>query len=260
MRNMLFILFLVLTFIGPAYLIASGQIDFFGDYRTANRDSAHLAPDPATYHDAVVQIYKARAFDWHGLVSMHTWIATKEANAPHYIVHHVVGWRKFRGLTPLMIGPDVPDRNWFAQKPSLLFDVRGGAAAKLIPVIEAAARAYPYPNDYTLWPGPNSNTFTAFVMRQTPQLKIEMPANAIGKDFLNGGKIWAPAVSHTGYQFSFLGIAGLTLAKEEGLEINFLGLVYGFNPLKLSIKLPCIGEISLLKPFPQAGEKTDSPL
>jgi hypothetical protein len=124
MRNMLFIIFLVLTFIGPVYLVATGQVNFFGDYRTANRDSAKLAPDPAAFHDAVVQIYQARAFDWHGLVSMHTWISTKAANANHYMVHQVVGWRKFRGMPPLDIEEGVPDRNWFAQKPTLLFDAR----------------------------------------------------------------------------------------------------------------------------------------
>jgi len=37
---------------------------------------------------------------------------------------------------------------------------------------------------------------------------------------------------------------------KEGLEINLFGLVYGINPLKLSLKLPCIGEITFLtRPF-----------
>src|ERR1700722_942055 len=98
MRHMLFNIFIFLTFIGPLYLIISGQINFIGDYRTANRDSSHLAPDAAKTPEAVVQIYTARAFDWHGLVSVHTWIATKEANANHYIIYQVVGWRKFHGL------------------------------------------------------------------------------------------------------------------------------------------------------------------
>jgi hypothetical protein len=247
MRNMLFTSFLILTFIGPAYLIISGQINFFGDYRTANRDSAKLAPLAENTPEAVVQIYRARAFDWNGLVSDHTWIATKAANAKQYTVYQVVGWRKYRGLAPLTIEENIPDRNWFAQIPTLLFSARGEKAAKLIPQIEAAAKAYPYPDNYTLWPGPNSNTFTAYVLRQIPELHVPMPANAVGKDFLTQGKIWSPAVSHTGYQFSLFGIVGITLAKEEGLEINFLGLVYGMNPYHLSIKLPCIGEISLRK-------------
>jgi hypothetical protein len=256
---MLIIIFLILTFIGPLYLITSGQISFFGDYRTANRDSANLAPLAAKTPDAVVQVYTARAFDWNGLFSVHTWIATKEANAKDYTVYQVIGWRRYRGLEPLFISEDIPDRNWFAQKPWLLYDLRGEKAAQLIPKIKAAAAAYPYPKDYTLWPGPNSNSFTAFVLRQIPELHVAMPPNAVGKDFLCEGKIFTTAVSHTGYQLSLFGALGITVAREEGLEINFLGLVYGFNPFKLSIKLPCIGEISWRKSI-AGSAKSDSPL
>ena len=36
---------------------------------------------------------------------------------------------------------------------------------------------------------------------------------------------------------------GLTLAREEGLEINILGLNFGLNPFKLRLKLPGIGSV-----------------
>jgi hypothetical protein len=259
MLRVFIILFLILTFIGPISMIVRGKVNFWGDYRTANRDSAHLAPDPQTTPEAIVQVYTARAFNWHGLMSVHTWIATKPANAKAYTVYQVVGWRKFRGMAPLMIEEEVPDRNWFAQVPSVLVELRGDKAAKVIPEIQAAAKSYPYPNDYTLWPGPNSNTFTAYVLRVIPELHIELPANAVGKDYLPNGKLLSPAVSHTGYQFSVFGVAGMTFAKEEGLEINFLGMVYGLNPFKLSFKLPAIGEVFLMKPAP-SSENRDSSL
>lgn len=259
MLRTLLILFLIVTFIGPISMIVRGKISFFGDYRTANRDSAHLAPDPTTTPEAIVQIYTARAFNWHGLMSVHTWIATKAANAKQYTVYQVVGWRKFRGLEPLMIDEEIPDRNWFNQAPTVLLELRGEKAAEIIPRLQQAAESYPYPNDYTLWPGPNSNTFTAFVLRQIPDLQIALPSNAVGKDFLPNNQFFAPAVSHTGYQFSLFGIVGITVAKEEGLEINFLGMVYGINPYKLSIKLPAIGEIMLLRPA-ASSESRDSSL
>jgi hypothetical protein len=37
-----------------------------------------------------------------------------------------------------------------------------------------------------MWPGPNSNTFTAAVLRAVPELAILLPPNAIGKDFRDG--------------------------------------------------------------------------
>ena len=41
------------------------------------------------------------------------------------------------------------------------------------------------------------------------------------------------------------GLLGLTLAVDEGLELNLLGLVFGIDPLDLAIKLPGIGRIGM---------------
>lgn len=259
MRSIIFILFLLITFAGPAWVLLSGQVNLHGDYRTANRDSAHLAPDPNTTPEAIVQVYTARAFFWDGIFAMHTWIATKPAHAAHFTTYQVIGWRALRGLNPLFIHEDLPDRNWFDHKPIILMDVRGKAAETLIPEIDRAAKAYPYPDRYTTWPGPNSNTFTAHVLRQVPDMQIELPANAIGKDYFGKTTFFAPAISHTGYQFSLFGLLGITIAKQEGLEINLLGLVYGINPFKPSIKLPGVGELSLTK-SPTSGNPNKTPL
>jgi hypothetical protein len=49
------------------------------------------------------------------------------------------------------------------------------------------------------------------------------------------------ATSGTGKQFSIYGLLGLTLAGEEGLEVNLLGLNFGINPFKLKLRLPGVG-------------------
>lgn len=239
------LIFIFLTLLGPLALLFSNRIDFAADYRTANRDSAKLAPDPAKVSDAVIQIYSARAFNWRGIFAVHTWIAIKEKDAKHYMVYQVVGWRLLSKLPPLVTMQDAPDRNWFNQKPNILLDIRGKKAEELIPKINAAIRSYPYPNEYITWPGPNSNTFVAYVGRQVPELQLNMPSNAVGKDYLLNTQLFASAVSGTGYQISLYGILGVTLALQEGLEINFLGLVYGINPLTLTLKLPGFGDIKL---------------
>jgi hypothetical protein len=70
-----------------------------------------------------------------------------------------------------------------------------------------------------------------------------MPSNAIGKDFVPIDRIvgWAP--SHTGVQVSLYGIAGAIVGRDEGLEINVLGLVTGVDFRHPAIKLPGIGRI-----------------
>jgi len=242
MKIFLIILF-ILTFTGPLALIISGRISFTADYRTANRDSAHIAPNPVTTPEAIIQVYSARAFNWRGIFSTHTWIAVKAKNANTYTIYQVVGWRLWHNLPPLMTAEDAPDRNWFDAKPNIILDIRGEQAERLIPQIVNAVKNYPFANQYVTWPGPNSNTVIAYVGRQVPELHLVLPSNSLGKDYLGPTTFFARAPSGTGYQFSLFGIVGIILAKQEGLEINLLGLVYGFSPSTRTLKLPGFGDI-----------------
>ena len=79
---------------------------------------------------------------------------------------------------------------------------------------------------------------------QVTELELDMSSTAIGKDFLTNSIFFDKAPSSTGYQFSIYGLLGLTLAKEEGFEINILGINLGINPMKLKVKLPGIGTLS----------------
>ncbi|HEY5623838.1 MAG TPA: DUF3750 domain-containing protein, partial [Gammaproteobacteria bacterium] len=142
-------------------------------------------------------------------------------------------------------GTRAPDGRWFGSEPELLADVRGDGVDALIEKIGSAIEVYPYARQYRVWPGPNSNTFTAFVMRSVPELRVDLPATAVGKDYFGAGLV-APAPSGTGYQLSVLGLVGVLVALEEGLELNVLGLTFGIDPDHMSLKLPMAGRISLL--------------
>ena len=60
-----------------------------------------------------------------------------------------------------------------------------GRTRKTIPRIEAAVEAYRFnrAGDYRIWPGPNSNSFTAAILRAVPELGVALPPNAVGRDF-----------------------------------------------------------------------------
>jgi hypothetical protein len=73
-----------------------------------------------------------------------------------------------------------------------------------------------------------------------------MPPTAIGKDYLANGSLFGPAPSNTGYQFSLFGLLGVTLAVEEGVEVNLLSLGLGIDPLDLAVRLPGVGRVSAL--------------
>lgn len=212
------------------------------DWRTASREPVGLAPDPADTPEAVVQVYAARTINWKGYFGVHTWIAAKRSGAPEFTVHEVIGYRLRRDGTTVVSRVRPPDSRWFGAEPDLLRDVRGPGVDALIDRIETAVRNYPYNGAYRVWPGPNSNTFTAFVLRDVPELRVDLPPTAIGKDFLGLNPV-ALTPSGTGGQFNLFGLAGVLVGWEEGVELNLLGLTFGLDPASLSLKLPLLGRI-----------------
>lgn len=111
----------------------------------------------------------------------------KEKNAGFYTVYQVMGYQLPSRGTSVSITRDIPDRKWFGAEPELIQELRGAAAEKAIPVISRTAQDYPYADTYWIIPGPNSNTFTAALMREVPDLTVELPPHAVGKDYLPGG-------------------------------------------------------------------------
>lgn len=235
---------------GPLFMAACGSLGNAESWRTADRSSAGIAPLPAQTPEAVVQVYGARAWSWRGYFSLHTWIATKEAGADHYYVHEVTGWRRH----VVNSAPGIPDRAWYGEQPELIADIRGEDAQAAIVNLYKAVAAYPYPTEYDAWPGPNSNTFVAWVIREVPELEVALPNHAIGKDYLANG-IVAEVPGGIGYQLSLGGYFGLLAGVKEGVEINLLGLSLGVNPLGLGIKLPGLGELGLRNTNPMPADE-----
>ena len=214
-------------------------------WSTASHVSTGQAPDPALTPEAVIQVYAARAWGLRGSVAVHTWITSKRSNADHYTRYEIIGWYLYRGNLTLVRGPGRPDAMWFSNYPDLLVDLRGDGVEELIDKVEAAVDAYPYANTYRTWPGPNSNTFTAFVGRQVPELEIDLPPTAVGKDYLANGSVVGPTPSGTGFQFSLLGLIGVMAALKEGIELNILGLVVGIDLQPPALKLPGLGRLGM---------------
>lgn len=230
-----------------ALMVALPAAPAAADWHTASREPVGLAPDPAQVKEAVVQVYGARVVGAKGLFGVHTWVAVKPTGAPAWTVYEVVGWRLRWTDDVVVIREGAPDARWFGSEPELYAQQRGEGVDALIHRIDAAARSYPYAGEYRLWPGPNSNTFTAWISRAVPELELDLPATAIGKDF-TGTALVGPAPSGHGFQLSLGGLLGLSVSPVDGLEFNLLGLNFGVSPLGL--KLPFVGRIGRYKPPP----------
>jgi hypothetical protein len=211
-------------------------------WNQADWTSAGLLPAASRKSEAVVHIYAARVGRWRGIFADHTWIVVKERGAGSYTRFDKTFWGN-----PVKTNAWAPDAKWYGHTPSLVGAVEGAKAEALIPKIRQAVARYPHgrPGGYHLFPGPNSNSFVAHVLRAVPETGLAMPPTAIGKDFRTDGFLVGRAPSGTGYEATLFGFAGVTLAWVEGFELSILGLTAGIDFLRPAIKLPGFGRIGL---------------
>jgi hypothetical protein len=188
--------------------------------------------------EPVVQVWGARTRGAKGIFGIHSWIAARPSGATQFTVYEVIGWRRSR-TDSAVVARKRSHTHWFGARGKLYAEKRGAGVDALIERIGKAVLQYPYARTYTVWPGPNSNTFTAWVARAVPELEVDLPATAIGKDYTEN--LIGPAPSGKGLQFSLRGLLGVAASNVDGVELNILGLNFGVN--SSGIKLPIIGRI-----------------
>jgi hypothetical protein len=226
-------------------VLARGTLFAFEDaprsWREADWSSSGTLPPANADREARVLVMSGRTGGWKGVVAVHSWVVLKHANAPAWTRYDVAGWGN-----PLKINNWPADGRWYGTAPSIVADVSGPAAEALIPKIEAAVQSYAYSHagDYRMWPGPNSNTFVATVLRAVPELGVELPPNAIGRDFRPSPYV-GMTDSGTGLEASLWGVLGVKVGWIEGVEFNILGLVAGLDLRHPALKLPGFGRVGI---------------
>lgn len=211
-------------------------------WRGANWSSSGLLPEAATVPEARVMIIAARTGRWKSIFAEHMALVLKPAGADHWTRYDVVGWGE-----PVRRDAYAADAFWYGNRPYIAHSLEGADAEMLIPRIERSIARYPYAarGSYTVWPGPNSNSFVAWVVRNTEGFSAELPPVAIGKDYLGPGLSLARAPSGTGYALSLGGYIGITVAIREGIELQICGTSIGADPGDLAVMLPSLGKLSL---------------
>ena len=209
-------------------------------WRDADWSSVGMLPKPSEHPEARLVVFSGRTGGLKGLFSVHSWVVLKRDGARAWTRYDVVGWG-----SPVRQNGWAADGRWYGDIPHIIADVRGAGAAALIPKVEAAVKDYRYAHagDYRMWPGPNSNTFVATVLRAVPELGVALPPNAIGSDFRAEGFYFGLTGSRTGIELNLWSLFGIKLGWIEGLEVNVLGLVAGLDLRRPALKLPAFGRI-----------------
>jgi hypothetical protein len=239
-----------LIFLAP--ILARAAFYAFGNaprsYRDADWSSTGTLPAARDYKPARVIVFTGLTGAWKGIFSVHSWVVFKREGDRDWTRYDVVGWGN-----PLRTNNWPPDGRWYGNTPVAIADVSGDEAEKLIPRIEEVAKDYAYAKtgDYRIFPGPNSNSFVAAVLRAVPELGVSLPPNAVGRDFRDGYYI-GRTDSGTGLEVNLKGYAGIKAGWVEGIEVNLFGLVAGIDLRQPAVKLPGYGRIGLPAPVATA--------
>ena len=211
-------------------------------WRQADWSSADILPSAKDSPPAALYILAARTGGMKGAISQHSWIVAKDKGAPSYERWDKVGW----GM-PIRQNHRPADGPWYSNVPEIVVAVTGERAERLIPQVRDAIASYPFTasGGYHIFPGPNSNTFVAHVMRAVPGIAATLPAAAIGRDYPSEGRLVALDPDRAEFRLSLWGYAGLVVGWDSGFEVNFLGLVAGLDPRRLAIKVPAFGTYAL---------------
>ncbi len=235
----------VLIYLVPAAVSAALWVlgDHPRSWRQADWGSAAILPPANESREAALFVMAARTGGLKGAVAEHSWIVVKEPGGAPYERWDKVGWG-----SPVRYNGYPADGRWYSNVPRVVFQVKGEAAERLIPKVREAIRTYPYAmsGGYHIFPGPNSNTFTAFVIRSVPGLDAALPVAAVGRDYPSDGRLVSVDADGRDLRLSLFGYAGLAVGAKSGVELNILGLVAGLDLRHVGVKIPAFGTYTLL--------------
>lgn len=237
---------LTLWFMFILFLMMPQLVDYVSKVSGINPDDTDTQTTaPENPDDTIIRVYAARTWGTKGMFAVHSWIAMKQQGSDDWEVSQVIGWRQGIGGNVLWRERNVPIDSWWGKEATMLLELRGEEAESIIDKINVAIEEYPWKNEYTLYPGPNSNTFVSWVGVQVPEMGLDLPSTAIGKDWRPLDHSLGMSASGSGIQASLFGLLGTSIGYEEGLEINVLGLNFELDLFDLALEIPLFGRYSI---------------
>lgn len=238
------LLAIMIVFIMPALATAGwwSLQDRPGSWHKADWSSSGILARAPARGEAAIYVLAARTGGFKGAFALHSWLVVKKPGSDSYDRYDKVGWG-----SPIRHNAYAADARWYSNPPEIITSVTGKDAERLIPVVEKAIAGYRFSTrgDYRIWPGPNSNSFVADVLRSVPELGITLPSNATGRDYAPGFFAFDIAPDWRDVHVTFGGLFGFAAGARSGIEVHFAGLVAGLDLARPAIKVPAFGNVSL---------------
>ena len=191
------------------------------------RDPAGCADVGGDPGEAVVQL-RAGDIPWLGAVAVHCWFVEFDPARGRWTRWEIwdTAWSGEGNWGHLRRDAFSPGF-WLNARHGILREWRGDEARRLQRVLRATPERYPHRETYRYWPGPNSNTYPAWVCREAG-VAVDLPGRAVGKDhFTLLGGAWT-TTSRTGIQANLLTF-GAAVGLTDGVELHALGTSLGVD-------------------------------
>jgi hypothetical protein len=171
-----------------------------------------------------------------GFIAVHYWFVTFDPDEGHW--HRWELWQEANlgGTSWGHVHRDLLSSgsgiNGFP--PQVMAEWRGREALRVQAAL-ADSPDYPNRDRYLAWPGPNSNTYIAWVLRRAG-VSADLDPRGIGKDYLGtAGVAWTTTRTGVQAETSLLGLkAGLL----DGAEVHFLCFTFGLDTWPPAVKTP----------------------
>ena len=125
-----------------------------------------------------------RGMAWYTRFAHHTWVDVKRGDEQRWLRVEVLNETTGAQAAAIPAATARMDTRW-QRDIRTHTTILGERAQRIAAVIEDLARAQhdKYANGYRGWPGPNSNTLIAELVREIPDLTTDFDPNALGKDY-----------------------------------------------------------------------------
>jgi hypothetical protein len=174
---------------------------------------------------------------WYSLFATHTWIELHQKGEEEWLRIEANTSPRTQNLHPSIATHNV---RWGRDVELIAVFLLEDAAAMIPQILESADR-HAQGFEYRAYPGPNSNTYVARILDDVPGMDVELPHNAVGKDY-------APIIdagitdSRDGLHLD-IPLLGASLGYQQGIELHLIGLTAGFSLWPPALKIPFLPRI-----------------